>query len=202
MKKYVCTLMVILLLASAMGTVTAKNQEYSYLAVLTRYTDYTVNGELEQQGFVDTGRLDLSRVVTAYVFSTSRPIPLVLPDGSGWEEGIDIIGARVTFDKPFDIFLAHNSLEVVQIPGNAILEPKRVEIVGNIAYGVIVEIGDDYVVLDARDENARPTGTLTRYTITSDTLMWYEATPFEAGSGCEMIVASEGVVCSMQEGNG
>jgi len=107
----------------------------------------------------------------------------------------------VTFDKSFDTILNDSGFGVAAVLA-VMLEPKRVEIVGDEVYGVIVEISENYMILDARDENARPTGIHTRYTITPDTLMWWTDSPFQEGSGCLAIVDKDGVVLAMSEANG
>lgn len=194
MKKGICMLISTLLLLSAAGAFAEAKEEYTYLAILNRF-----NPPSSVYDFVD-GAVDTSHTVHA-VLCFSRPAPLLLPAGSGTEKDYSSVGARVTFDKPFDVFLDQNGLEIVQLPDSIILEPKRVEIIGDVKYGVIVEIGEDYVIHDAFDESGGLPGDNIRYTVTPDTLIWYEE-PFQAGSGCQMIVDSEGMVLAMDESNG
>ena len=191
LKKHIRKLIVILLLISAAGVFAEASGEYTYLAILNRYIPPS-----SVYDFVN-GEVDTSRTVHA-VLCFSRPVPLLLPAGIGTEKDYSSVGARVTFDRPFDVFLDPNGFEVVQVPDNLILEPKHVEIVGEVIYGLIVEIGDDYVIHDAFDTYG---GQTARYTITPDTLVWYEE-PFEAGSGCQMIVGNDGAVLAMFESNG
>lgn len=184
---------------SASVSVMGENNEYTYLAIVNRFDSPETMLNFAE-GEVDKSHLDITHTVHA-VLCFSRPVLLILPEGTVAEEDCSYVGARVTFDKPFDTFLDHNGFEIPTIPFGAILEPKRVEIVGDIVYGVVVESNENYIILDARDESAQPTGIHSRYSITPDTLIWYKE-PFQPGSGCEAIVDKDGAVLAMQEANG
>ena len=199
MKKSICIWISVLLCLSAAGAFAEATGEYIYLAVLNRF-DSPADILFFVDGTVDTTHLDTSRTVHA-VLCFSRPAPLLLPAGSGTEKDYSSVGVRVAFDKPFDVFPDRNGLEITDIPDNIILEPMGVEIVGDVKNGNIVEIGGDFVILDVFDESIGLNGSQIRYTITPDTLIWYEE-PFEAGSGCQMIVDHEGRVLAMNESNG
>jgi len=140
-----------------------------------------------------------ARTASVDLFFSIQPVVVILPEGTEVGEDYAFVGACVTFDKPFDTFLGEAAgFEFLSIPFGVILEPKRVEVVGEIKYGVIVEIGDDYVIHDAFDSND---GQPTRYTITPDTLLMWSNTSYlpESGTGCQMIVDdSEGIVLAMR----
>jgi len=182
--------------------VSSHENEYAYLAVLSRPDDFLIWDFIERNA--DTIGLDESRAVHAALFSAVTFSALILPEGSDAEEVNSKVGARLTFDKPFDTFLHDNGLEGLQVPPGIILEPNRVEIVGNFRYGAIVEMGDDYVILDEYNKDARPSGNLIRGVITPDTLqMWTGfGLPFQPGSGCEVIVDKDGAVLAMNAANG
>jgi len=181
---------------SMMETVgSSPENEYTYLAVLHRSDDFLVWDFIEKNA--DTIRLDESRAVHAALFSSSVFTVMILPEGNNEGEIKSKVGARVTFDKPFNTFLNENGLECIQILPGSILEPKRVEIVGDYHYGNIVELGEDYVILDVYDEYFQPSGNLIYSTITPDTLMSWADVPFQVGIGCEMIVDKDGVVLTM-----
>jgi len=185
--------------AGIKAEVSSSENEYIYLAVLSRF--YSPATKLPYLGGIDdTSRFDVDRIVHAQLIF-SRSVALLLPEGSGTEEDYAYVGARVTFDSPFEVSQGSLGNEIINLSGYVILEPKRVEIIGDMVYGEIVEISENHMILDARGEDARPTGNHTRYTITPDTLMWYES-PFEKGSGCEAIVDQDGVVLAMAEANG
>ena len=182
--------------------VSSLENEYTFLAVLNRFNPPSSMWALIEEE-VDASRLDESRAVHANFFSSKAIFAvLILPEESGTEEAYSKVGARVTFDKTFDTILNDSGLESQQLPLGVlgvILEPKRVEIVGDEVYGVIVEISENYMILDARGENARPTGIHTRYTITPDTFMF---STFQEGSGCHAIVDKDGVVLAMVNADG
>ena len=174
--------------------------EYTYLAVLHRSDDFLVWDFIERNA--DTIFLDESRAVHAALFSSSVFTAMILPEGNYEGEIKSKVGALVTFDKPFNTFLNENGLEGIQILPGSVLEPKCVEIVGSYQYGTIVELGEDYMVLDIYDEYIQQSGNLTHFTITPDTLKWWADVPFQVGSGCEVIFDKDGVVLAMQEANG
>jgi len=120
-----------------------------------------------------------------------------LPEGTVPGEEDSAVGARVTFAKPFDIFLGEEDFEFLSVPNDVVLEPTSVEVVGEVIYGVIVEIGDDYVIHDAFDTYG---GRTARYIITPDTLQMWTNSKYQPGSGtgCQMIVDSEGAVLAMR----
>lgn len=177
-----------------------EKSECAYLAIVHRFDSFASILDFVE-GDADTSRLDTDNTVwSALCFS--RPAVMFLPEGIVWDEMDSFIGVRVTFDQPFDTFLDPHGMEMLKIPFGVILEPTRVEIVGDVVYGAIAEIGEDYMILGERDENGLATGTLSRYTITPDTMMWHESPDFRAGSGCMAIVDQDGVVLAMEEGNG
>ena len=196
MKKFMCALISVLVFLYAAGIFAAAAGEYTYLAVLNRFNPPDFLYDFVEED----AHVDASRTVHA-VLCFSWPAPLLLPAGSGTEKDYSSVGARVTFPEPFDVLLDRNGLEIIQLPDNIILEPERVEIVGEVIHGNIVEIGEDYVILDVFNESSGLNGNSTRYVITPDTLLWYEE-PFAPGSGCEMIVDHEGTVLAMNESNG
>ena len=120
------------------------------------------------------------------------------------EEYNSIVGARVTFDEPLslDTEVDSHGFEIIQMQPSTILEPAKIEIVGSSDYGTILEIGDDYMILDSVYDHNRQPGSHPRYTITPDTLQWYSNSPFDTGSGCQIIADDEGVVLAMREANG
>ena len=195
MKKHVCMLLIALvLLLSSMGTpaFASANEEYTYLTFLNFYSPGWIRDFTNEP-------VDESRAAHAFLCFAEVPAVLILPERSEWAEAHSSVGARVTFDRPFDVLLDDNGFEIVQIPYGVILEPKRLEAVGDVVYGMIVEIGDDYVILDSYDEYGGLTGNNTRYTITPDTLQNWTNFPFQPGSGCQMIMDSEGVILAMDE---
>jgi len=180
----------ILLLVSAMGTAIAENEEFTYFATLRLYP----------QGYIhdNTDAPIDARTALADLCFSIQPVVVILPEGTETGEDDAFVGARITFDKPFDVFLGEEAgFEFLGIPFGVIWEPKRVEIVGEVIYGVIVEIGDDYVIHDAFEPYG---GQTARYTITPDTLLMWSNTSFQPGSGtgCQMIVDSDGIVLAMR----
>jgi len=171
--------------------------EYTYLAILNRFFPHGSLWEyIEKVDGIDEGR-----DVNATLFSSMTVDLLLLPEGSGTEEAYTNVGARVTFDKPFDTFLSDNGLEGLLTP-SIILEPKRLEIVGDCYDGVIVEIGEDYVMFDIYNDDFLPSGNLIRVIITPDTLLWGADSPIQEGSGGKIVVDKDGVVLAMINANG
>lgn len=124
--------------------------------------------------------------------------PLSMPEMSKEElQALDRKGLKLFFNEPLNIVMEGNVVKSTDIDMQT-LAPTRIELAGEIAYGIINEIGDDYVVHTIHGANQKPE----RYTITPDTVMWYESTPFHEGSGCEIIVDANGVALAMIEGNG
>ena len=168
------------------------SEEYTYFATLRYYP----KGYIRED---NVGPVDAA----VNLYFALQPVDVILPEGAELGEVDSYVGARVTFDKPFDVFLGDKGFELLSVPNSVIMEPKRVEVVGEVIYGVIVEIGEDYVVLDAYDENGLPSGNLSCYDITPDTLMWNDSSlPFQEGWSCEMIVDNDGMVLAMQHSNG
>lgn len=194
MKKIICFWLALLLCTFALGTFSMAEAEYTYLAITSPYS------ETEAVPGIPEGVEDTSRIIQVALYGANPPLPLRLPEGSGAPEDFSFVGILVAFDTPLDVSLEQQNNRLVN-PPEGVLEPKRVEIIGPVQYGIIVEIGEDYVVLDAYDEFFQLTGDHHRYAITPDTLMLYES-PFEAGSGCMIVVDQEGAAVFMDESNG
>ena len=198
MKSFVrnsCFVIALLSIVSLLYVSVSVAEEYTYLAITSEFNpNEPVPGVPKTIGNTD-------QVIQAMLLNSWRPLPLLLPEGSGKAENYSYVGIWVTFDKPFEKKIDESSIEVLQLP-NELLRPTSIEIISFIRYGTIVELGTEYIILDARDKYHRPTGELSRYTITQDTLfMKYEGS-FEVGNGCELIVDSEGVVLAVVEANG
>jgi hypothetical protein len=185
--------MVILLLVSMTGIVIAENEEYTYLGYLNFYSQGWVKDFTDKP--IDESRAVLAELSNAGVVVTAV---LILPDGIESKEDNSYAGVRMTFDKPLDAILEDYGAEEY-----AILEPIKVEVAGEVINGSVVEIGEDYVILDVYEEGQwTSSANNIRYTITPDTLNWYDYLSFDAGSGCRMIVDNEGVVLAMNQQNG
>lgn len=175
--------MIGMLAASALAA-----EEYGYYAVGSWW-------DKDEVGAAANGITD--DVLYAYIVGTYQR-PISMPEMSKEElKALDRKGLKLYFDEPLNIIMDGNVVKSTDI-GMQTLAPTRIELVGEIAYGIINEIGADYVVHTIHGENQKPE----RYTLTPDTVMWYESTPFQEGSGCEIIVDANGVALAMIEGNG
>ncbi len=180
-----------LLLACAVLLTLAAGTSVAVEKVDEGYTYLAITNGLEE---------GTTRVVRADVLGMPPIRLLLLPEESGEAEDYASVGIRATFAEPIDMMPAATDAEYMRMITEP-LQPTRVEIAGQTTYGRIVELGEAYVILDAYDETYALTGSNDRYTVTPDTYMQYEA-PFEAGSGCMMIVDKDGTVLAMVEQNG
>lgn len=184
-----------LVMTLAAGSSIAVEQQaegYTYLAVTSGYSPYTrIPG-------VPRGTDD-SRIIQVTLTQHFTPFPLELPEGSGDAEEYAFVGVYVTFDEPFETEELDGYTSLVMPDG--VLTCKDIEIIGPLHYGEITEIGEDYVVMDMRDDSYQTTGVLQRFTYTPDTYQSYES-PFAQGSGCMLIAGEDGVALAMMEANG
>jgi len=184
--------------------VSPPENDFTYFAIIHRPPAFS----FEVTNDEDINEEDRKHIVSAILFRSLTPRRFVLPEESD-TEACYYHGARVTFGQPFDT-TDDNGVEMLQLttngvivePNGIVLQPKRVEFIGAAQYGVIVEIGEDYVVLDAYDESGGQSGNLSCYDITPDTLLWSGSShPFQEGWSCEMIVDND-VVLAMHGVNG
>jgi beta-lactamase regulating signal transducer with metallopeptidase domain len=180
-----------LLCTSALGQ-DAQQTGYTYLA-LTSYYDPAM-ADME-----NVPEEQASRVIWVELFGSGRPQWMVLPEGHDPEQ-YSFVGIRATFDEPFDVEYIDNGIRFAEIP-EGILEPTRVEVIDSLQYGVITELGEDYLVMNLWDRYGVLSDVPTRFSVAPDVLLAYEE-PFQAGSGCMAVVDGEGMVLAMVQSNG
>ena len=189
MKTIRCLLSAMLLLGCITGTIMAENEEYTYFAAL----------RFNPPGYYhDTIGISFNTATaSADLYCSTIPVVVLLPEGTEPGEGDFVIGARLTFTKPFDVFLGEEDFEFLSVANDVVLEPTRIEVVGKVLYGFIVEIGDDYVIHEAFESYG---GQTARYTIMPDTYQMWANSTYQPGSGtgCQMIVDDKEVVLAMR----
>lgn len=189
----VCAALCICLLLPVLCTSALARDEATYLAFAAYSPILRVPG-------IPEGIDDDSRIVQANLVHTWRPMPLLLPEDAGDPDNYTYVGVRLTFDEPLPTERDAYGNEVFNT-GSGLLTPSRVEIVGSVVNGFIVELGEDYVVVEPYGAY-RLTDEQSRYAITPDTQMMAIELPFAIGTGCELIVDDTGTVLAMVQGNG
>lgn len=164
-------------------------EENAYVGIATRWAS-----EAEKQSL---GADEGARVL--YVMFPGALVPVAIAEGDLPKEGGQDIytGIRCVFAEPLPAERDGFYLEIQASP-DELLRPVRVEYAGEIRYGLIEELGDDYMVQALMSDR----DTKVRSVITPDTVGWYEAEPFAVGSGCEAVVDEDGNVLVMIESNG
>lgn len=198
MRKHWMVLLAILLCTALLGTAAVAEETHTYLAITSGYSpDERVPGTPED--ITDTSRITQVTIVNAWM-----PMPMLLPEGSGTAEAYAHVGLRLTFDAPFEMgYDEEYDVQYLEMPlGDVVLEPTSIEVIGPLAYGIITELGEDYVVLDAYDEQYQLTGEETRYVLTPETQLVYYERPFEVGDGAQVIAGEDGVALAMVLANG
>ena len=147
---------------------------------------------------VDTSRV-VEMVMPGYPESS---VPLLLPDECG--EPLDSLlkGIRITVDEPLDVEINGNTISVSNLP--TFIAPKRVEIVGDVYYGRLVEIGKNSIVINIFDDlTCMPSGKLQRFTVTDSTLIWSGVLPkITIGQSYVVIGNEDGFALSIHASNG
>lgn len=199
MKKTCALGLVILLLMSMALTATAEETDYSYYAV-----SYWRPDEIAALEVTDA---EAGRVVYVSVFGSYGLQPMLLPEGSDIQAdaSCEYVGVLLTFDEPFEAEQDGNNIRSLQTPTGT-LRPTKVERVGLVSYGPILEIDDASVTQDVwYDTDHNPNeeeGLTSTYALSPDTLTCIPNPPFAVGNGCEMIVGEDGVVLTMMAANG
>ncbi|MDL2318758.1 hypothetical protein LJC74_06780 [Eubacteriales bacterium OttesenSCG-928-A19] len=138
----------------------------------------------------------------------------VLPEGGADEPlSYNYVPVRLTFEELVEVLRSGTRVYSVDIEDD-VLRPTAVERVGTASYGVIAEIGEDYLVHQVwYDTSEHPGpgmdgGVLSpRYVITPDTLVFiYSDLPFDElftpGHSCELIADEDGNVLTIESANG
>lgn len=186
MKKAMTTMLALMMLLTLTASASAAEADaHTYLSIATWEPDLLETFEVEG---------DANRIL--YVDILEEQYTLVrLPEDAPDAESFAETGVLLVFDAPLTPYNAAEN-------GMQVLTASSVTIVGALHYGRITEIGDDYVIHDVYNTVPDPelSGNPTRYTLTPDTILLFED-PFEAGSGCQLIVDEDGTVLAMVEGN-
>jgi len=117
--------------------------EYTYLAFTWGYTGGSVPG-------TPMDMTDTSRVIQMLMPGCAKPAALLLPDDCGPPEDYSFKGVMITVDMP--IRIESDGLYVIVDDLPDLMAPMRVEIVGDVFYGHLTEVGTDDVTLDIYEE--------------------------------------------------
>ncbi|MDR0897941.1 MAG: M56 family metallopeptidase [Oscillospiraceae bacterium] len=138
-----------------------------YLAVTSGYSPYErVPGLPEEIAQTDD-------IIQATIVNGWRPMPLRLPEGSAEAEEYALAGVWVTLDEPFAILQDEETgTASYSMPRDTLLEPTAIAMINPLAYGIIVEITEDALVVEAvsRFGEALPNNPQIQYTLTADTI--------------------------------
>lgn len=173
---------------------TINDTEYTYLACTW---NYAYNPKEPPPGTPE-GLVNTRRVIQMLMPGSTAPAALLLPDECGEPENFKMKGIRITVDAPIDIVKEGNFIRSVNLPN--FIVPKRVEIVGDVFYGCLTEIGTDYIVIEIYGEQA---GDFRRFIVTDETMIWIADEPaLQVGNGVIVIGNPSGVALSMHLSNG
>ena len=173
--------------------------EYTYLACTWGYS-YQYGGEPMPGVPKD---VDISRIVEMVMPGyPESSVALLLPEDCGAPLECVLKGIIITVDEPLNVETDGNTIRVNDLP--AFIVPKRVEIVGDVFYGVITEIGQDFIMVDIFDDQiCIPSGNLQRFSVTDSTLIWPGMqSQITVGDSYVVIGSENGVALSIHASNG
>ena len=173
--------------------------EYTYLACTWGYS-YQYGGEPMPGTPKD---VDISRIIEMIMPGyPESSVALLLPEDCGAPLECVLKGIMITVDEPLNVETDGNTIRVNDLP--AFIVPKRVEVVGDVFYGVITEIGQDFIMIDIFDDQiCIPSGNLQRFSVTDSTLIWPGVqSKITVGDSYVVIGSENGVALSIHASNG
>ena len=139
--------------------------EYTYLAFIWDGYIYDLPPGMP------IGTMDTKRLIAVQIPGNFFLVALLLPDECGRLEDYAFKGIMFTVDTP--ITVERNGLYVTRDDVPAIVVPKRVDIVGDVFYGFLTEVGTDYIDVELRTEffAGNPADEIRRFAITDNTVI-------------------------------
>ena len=137
---------------------------YTYLAFTWGYTVGAPPGTPEDMA-------DTSRMIQMLMPGSAMPAALQLPEDCGEPEDYSFKGVMITVDTPIGVERDGPYVTIADLPD--FIVSRHVEIVGDVLYGNLTEVGEDYVTLDIYgDFAAGSEDRVRRFTVTEDTLIF------------------------------
>jgi hypothetical protein len=186
-----------LVLALATGTSFAMDTPapgFRYLAVTSGYSPH------ERVPGLPEDIAQTSDIIQATLVNGWRPMPLRLPEGSAEAEAYALAGVWVTLDQPFATKRYEGySADHYEMPRDTLLEPTAIDIIGPLAYGVIVEITENYLVVKPVSRFGEPLANSPqiRYLLTADTVFAGMDDEFKPGGSVTLIADAQGVALAV-----
>jgi hypothetical protein len=172
--------------------------EYEYLAYTWFYRGSS-NWEIPSE--VPLGTADKDRIVAIAMPGTAKATPMLWPEGCDTPADFSYKTLRITVDKPLIFEVDGNTIVRSDLPD--FVMPLWVDVIGDVFYGCIAEMGEGFVVLDLDfyDDFRALHGGLQRFSVTNDTHVWTQV-PLESGRSLLIVADEAGVALALHQMNG